>query len=778
MNLLPHELIIDNFAGGGGASHGIFGATGRHPDIAINHDAEALAMHRANHPTTRHLREDVFDIDPIALCAGRPVGLAWFSPDCKHFSKAKGGKPVDKRIRGLAWVVVKWAAAVKPRVICLENVEEFQTWGPLHRQHTHGCKGNHRRPKRDAGGHIIKYIDGKTTGCKAQCRLGHPIAERAGVTFRFWWKKLERLGYQLEMKELRACDHETPTIRKRLFVVARCDGMPIEWPEATNADPKSPAVKSGRLKPWRTAAECIDWSLPCPSIFERDRPLAENTLKRIARGIQRYVIDAANPFIVPVSHAGDARAHSIDEPLRTVTGAHRGEQAIVAPYVSRVDQTSGADRNGIAPPDEPLRTIHAVNPFAVISPLLAGVGGRAGQSRPRSADEPLQTITAKGDTAVVTPFLTEHANASTQRNFPADDPLRTQCGEVKGGHFAVVAPVISTYYGEKSPDEVRGNSVDAPLHTQTTENRHAVVAPYLIPRYGERDGQEPRCASVENPASTIVPTANGGQLVSAIMVGAGGPERAGEPREVDQPNITQMARNHQQLVTAFLAQHNGGPRNEGTTGREAEAPLSTITHRGTQQQVVATHLARHTKNTVGSGVDDPVNTVMTREKDSLVTSHLLKLKGTCQDGQPTDEPAPTVQAGGLHIGDVRAFLIKYYGNEREGINPKEPAHTVTSKDRIGLVTVHGIEYQIVDIGMRMLQPRELYRAQGFGDSYIIEWGIDEDGNKITLSKTAQVRMCGNSVCPPLAEAIVRTLLATSGKSESRTNRPAKQMGLL
>lgn len=773
MYLRPDELIIDNFAGGGGASHGIFGATGRHPDIAINHDREALAMHRANHPTTRHLREDVFDIDPIALCAGRPVGLAWFSPDCKHFSKAKGGKPVDKRIRGLAWVVVKWAAAVKPRIICLENVEEFQTWGPLHRQHTHGCNGNHRRPKRDAGGHVIKYIDGKATGCKSQCRLGHPIAERAGVTFRFWWKKLERLGYQLEMKELRACDYRTPTIRKRLFICARRDGMPIEWPEATHADPKSPAVTSGRLQPWRTAAECIDWHLQCPSIFERDRPLAENTLKRIARGIQRYVIDSDNPFIVPVSHAGDARAHSIDEPLRTVTGAHRGEQAVVTQYVSRVDQTSAADRNGIAPPDEPLRTVHAVNPFAVVAPTLVGVGGRAGQSRPRSADEPLQTITAKGDTAIVAPFLTEHANASTQRNFDIDDPLRTQCGEVKGGHFAVVAPSLMV-----NTTGHPGGAVDEPAKTVTTGNHHAVVAPYLIPRYGEREGQEPRCQSVEYPASTIVPTQNGGQLVSAIMVGAGGPERDGKPREVDQPNITHLARNHQQLVTAFLAQHNGGPRNEGAAGREAEAPLSTITHRGTQQQIVATHLARHTRNTVGSGTDDPVGTVMTREKDSLVTSHLLKLKGTCQDGQETDEPMPTVQAGGLHIGEVRAFLINYYSNGSGGASPSDPANTVTSKDRVGLVTIHGIEYQIVDIGMRMLQPREIYRAQGFDDTYIIEWGIDEDGSKIELSKTAQVRMCGNSVCPPLAEAIVRTLLSTTGKSEARATRPAQQIGLL
>lgn len=214
--LRPDEIIVDNFAGGGGASQGIFMATGRHPDIAINHDRAAVAMHRVNHPTTRHLRKDVFEIDPVAVCAGRPVGLAWFSPDCKHFSKAKGGKPVSKKIRGLAWVVVKWAAAVKPRIICLENVEEFQTWGPV----------------------------GKD---------GQPIKEKQGVTFRFWWRKLEKLGYRIEMKELRACDNDTATIRKRLFIVARCDGVMGEWPEATHGDPKSQAVKAGRLKSWRTA---------------------------------------------------------------------------------------------------------------------------------------------------------------------------------------------------------------------------------------------------------------------------------------------------------------------------------------------------------------------------------------------------------------------------------------------------------------------------------------------------------------------------------------------
>lgn len=323
---LANELIVDNFAGGGGASLGIEWAFNRNVDIAINHDCEALAMHEANHPQTKHYCEDVWAVDPVKVTGGKPVGLAWFSPDCKHFSKAKGGKPVEKKIRGLAWVVVKWAKLVSPRVIMLENVEEFQDWGPLRAD-------------------------------------GTPCPIRKGMTFRRWKKQLENLGYKVECKQLRACDYGTPTIRKRLFVIARRDGLPIVWPKPTHGK---------GLKPYHTAAECIDWSLACPSIFERKKPLAEATMRRIAKGMFRYVINAKEPFIV-------------------------------------------------------------------------GVGGRMGQSRPRSVEEPFQTITAKADSALVVPFITEHANASSQRNFSAEEPLRTQCAQVKGGHFALVAAFLAQH---------------------------------------------------------------------------------------------------------------------------------------------------------------------------------------------------------------------------------------------------------------------------------------------------------------------------------------------
>jgi DNA (cytosine-5)-methyltransferase 1 len=249
------EITVDNFAGGGGASTGIEAGLGRPVDIAINHDPASIAMHEVNHPHTRHYCESVWDIDPRKVCAGRPVGLAWFSPDCKHFSKAKGGKPVEKKIRGLAWVVLRWAATVHPRVIMLENVEEFITWGPL------------------------------TTDPEGNC---YPCPKKKGRTFNSFVNALKRHSYTVEWKELRACDYGAPTIRKRLFLVARCDGQPISWPEPTHGDPKSAAVKSGQLKPWRTAAECIDWSLPCPSIFDRKKPLAEATLRRIAKGTSRH----------------------------------------------------------------------------------------------------------------------------------------------------------------------------------------------------------------------------------------------------------------------------------------------------------------------------------------------------------------------------------------------------------------------------------------------------------------------------------------------------------
>lgn len=493
MRLAPDELIIDNFAGGGGASTAIFLATGRHPDYAINHDAQALGMHAANHPETIHLCEDVFAVSPRKVCRGRRVGLAWFSPDCKHFSKAKGGKPVEKKIRGLAWVAVRWAEDVHPRMIYLENVEEFETWGPV--------------------------VDGR------------PCPDRKGHTYRRWKGRLEALGYKVEARTLVAADYGAPTTRKRLFLVARCDGLPIIWP--------TPSHGQGRALPWRTAAECIDFSIPCPSIFERERPLAENTLRRVAVGVQRFVIDAPQPFIVPVTHPGDQRVHSINEPLRTITGANGGE-------------------------------------LALVSPTLIQTG------------------------------------------------------------------------------------------------------------YGERPGQAPRVPGLHKPLGTVV---------------------AGQKHA---------------LVAAFLAKHNG----------------------------------IGAKMVVGQDLFGPVHTITGTDQKAVVASSLVKLRGTSRDGQRVTEPLGTVSAQGNHFAEVRAFLIKFHRDGGQWQDLFGPLHTVPTRDSLGLVMVHGELHAIVDIGLRMLQPRELFTAQGFPLDYI----IDRTADGTPLPKHAQVRMCGNSVSPPPAEALIRANL--------------------
>jgi DNA (cytosine-5)-methyltransferase 1 len=476
------EIIIDAFAGGGGASTGIEMALGRSPDLAINHCEAALAMHAANHPETLHLPESVWDVDLKAYTAGRPVGLLWASPDCRHFSKARGSKPTSKSVRMLAWSIVNFCQKLgknRPRIVVLENVMEFRGW----------------------------------------------------EDFEPWKAALRKLGYHVEIRDLKACDYGAPTIRKRMFMVARRDKKAIKWPAPTHGDPNTLEVKSGQLLPWKTAADCVDWSIPCPSILERKKPLAENTLKRIAAGIKKFVIDAPEPFILNMSHGGSLEP--MGKPVTTIKTERGGCRALVVPYIQRQFGNS--------------------------------VGGEA--------DSPLGTVTASG-----------------------------------GGKSA--------------------------------------------------------------------------------------------------------------LVTAFLAQHN-----TGVVGRSAEAPVSTILQTGSHQ--------------------------------ALVTSHLMMMRGTCKHGRPTDAAMPTVTAGGNHVAEVRAFLMAYYGTSIGQVT-KEPMGTVTTKDRFSLVTVEigGEPYAIVDIGMRMLTPEELYRAQGFPEDY----KIDFEFKGKPLSKKEQVAKCGNSVCPPIAKAIIEANL--------------------
>lgn len=611
-------LIIDNFAGGGGASTGIEAALGRAVDIAINHDEQAIRMHEVNHPGTQHIRNNIWQIDPRDVVKGRAVQLAWFSPDCKHFSKAKGGKPREKSIRDLAWVVVLWAEKVQPDVILLENVEEFRTWGPLDDE-------------------------------------GQPIKARAGETFEKWCKALRKAGYKLQFRELRACDYGAPTIRKRFFMIARRDRLPIVWPEPTHGKPGTPEVLSGKREPWRTAAEIIDWSIPCPSIFDRKKPLAEKTLRRIAHGIMKFVVNNPNPFIVPLTHHGSpGRSYGLDDPLVTVTGANRGELAVIAPHVTKF--RSGSIGQSV---DDPLATVTA-NSF------VKRPGGAA----------PLGVVEA-----TCAPFATYAQQGGANR--AADEPLHTVTASQKD-HNCIAAALLSPFYGDKGGKPRVANSVEEPIRTQTAENRFGAVCALMQKFSKNGRGYDPT-----EPMHTVM---------------------AGAPRHA--------------VVCAHVAQMNER-RNGVNPGRAADAPLSTATTSGSHQQIV--------------------------------TSNLVKLRGTCAHGSPVDEPVHTISAGGTHMGEVRAFLIKYYGNEADGHGLDSPLGTVTVQDRFGLVTVtiEGEEYVIVDIGMRMLTPRELFNAQGFPADYI----IDRDSAGVPITKTAQVAKCGNSVCPPLAEALVRANLA-------------------
>ena len=472
--MIHGELIVDNFAGGGGASTGIEMATGYSVDIAINHDPEAIRMHKTNHPNTRHYCEDVWQVDPVKACKGYPVGLAWFSPDCKHFSKAKGGKPKDKFIRGLAWVACRWAGLVRPRVIMLENVEEFKTWGPLNREK-------------------------------------HPIKSKQGKTFEKFVQQLTDLGYEVQFRELVAADYGAPTMRKRFFLIARCDGKPITWPEPTHGPADSEQVKKGNLKPYVGAYTQIDFSRPCPSIFDTSeqikekygiravRPLAPKTMARIARGLKKFILENPEPFIIQCNHGGKRKPGDIREPMPTITGKHG---------------------------------------------------------------------------------------------------------------YGIIAPTLIQYHSETVKDEVRGQTIADPVMTVDSSNR-----------YG--------------------------------------------------------------LVTSFLSKFY-----KTGTGQDLREPLHTI----------------------------------------------------------TTSPG--------HFGEVRAFLTKYYGAGTGGQSVKDPLDTITAQDRFGLVVIAGTEFQIVDIGLRMLEPSELYGCQGFPDDYIIDH--DYIGKKYPRSE--QVRRCGNAVCPPLPAALVRSNL--------------------
>lgn len=459
------EIFADNFSGGGGASTGIELAIGMPVTIAINHDPDAIAMHKANHPYTEHYEESVWDIDPVEVCRGRKVALAWFSPDCKHFSKAKGGKPVDKNIRGLAWVTLRWAATVKPRVIILENVEEFQTWGPL---------------KADEFGQM------------------YPDPEKKGKTFNSFVRQLKAHGYEVEFKELKACDYGAPTIRKRFFMIARCDGRPIVWPEPTHGPGKIP---------YRTAADCIDWSLPCPSIFDTKeeikekyginavRPLADNTMKRIARGIQKFIIDNPRPFIVPIGYGERVgqkpRLQDIDKPLSTIVSSCK--QYLCSPVMSAIGQTGFTNDRSYSV-NEPVRTIVSKAEQVVIAPTLIQYHSETknDEARGQTIDKPILTIDASPRYGLVSAFISKYYDGNYKGAGSAcDEPLHTTTAI---DHNSVVTAFINRQFKTSI-----GHEIDEPLATTTTVNKSNLVKAFLIKYYGSDVGQ-----SLDGPLGTIV----------------------------------------------------------------------------------------------------------------------------------------------------------------------------------------------------------------------------------------------------------------------------------
>lgn len=450
-------LIVDLFAGGGGTSIGIKEAFGRSPDIAVNHDPDAVRMHQTNHPETVHYLENVWDVNPHKVCKGRHVSLLWLSPDCKHFSKAKGGKPKDKHIRGLAWTAVWWACAEHPDVIILENVEEFQTWGPLNDD-------------------------------------GTPDINQRGRTFQSFIRALRAQGYEIDWRELRACDYGAPTSRKRFYLIARCDGRPIVWPKPTHGDPESIEVRFGMLKPWRTAAEIIDWSIPCPSIFDRKKPLVENTMKRIARGLQKFVLEDPEPFIVPTDSNGILSAPtmmsaefnnaggSMKEPVKTLlTGNH---QYVVSPYIARIGQTKfGGDRLSYQV-DKPLTTVASKAEHLLVAPILTQYHSYEGDgARGQSLEQPMLTIDASNRYALTCTFLSKYfAGGYTGPGADMNSPLPTVTGV---DHNALVTSHLVKLYGTSF-----GSGMRAPVPTVTANGQHiGEVRAFLIKYYGHGTGQ-------------------------------------------------------------------------------------------------------------------------------------------------------------------------------------------------------------------------------------------------------------------------------------------------
>ncbi|MGC9448985.1 DNA cytosine methyltransferase [Cereibacter johrii] len=594
------------------------------------------------------------------------------------------------------------------------------------------------------------------------------------MTFEAWVKRLKRAGYRVQWRELRACDYGAPTIRKRWFLVARRDGRRIVWPKPTHGDPKSSAVKRGKLLPWRSAAECIDWSIPCPSIFaskeeikaqfglQVKRPLVPNTLARIARGMGRYVLEAERPFLVNLTHS----VEDLAEPARTITGAHRGEKALVTPSITRFNGgATGSDLREPAPTvtaNSWIKKPGGAAPLGLLAPSLASLKGT--ERRDSSVTAPHPTVLAGGGhSALIVPALATFYGHGDGRGIRAADlwePLRTVTTE---NRHALIAPSLASVAHGHSGGR-REYSLEEALGTVTASgNTHALVAPVLTYAQqggGNRSAEDPHhtiCASAKDQNSVIIPT--------LIQTGYG--ERQGQaPRALDigAPLGTVVAGGAKHApAVAFLAQQNGGPRMGAHAGHDARDPLSTVAASGSHQTPVATFIARHFGQSVGHGIDEPAGTITAGGggKSGLVASWFAKYYGT-GDGARTDEPAHTITVKD-RLGNMQAELqAPPFGPEHE-VRARQVAeflraHGVWSGGEFVTLKLGGATFVVVDIGMRMLTPRELFRAQGFPADYVIE-GVweerDGDWHWRPFPKDVQVSCCGNSVCPPMARALVR-----------------------
>jgi DNA (cytosine-5)-methyltransferase 1 len=642
------EVVVDFFCGGGGAGTGLEIGLGRAVNVAKNHSPQAISMHTMNHPGAQHFTTDVFEGDPDTECGGKAVGWFHMSPDCTHHSQAAGGQPRKREIRNLSWIGLKWAGMKRPRVISLENVKQILQWGRL-------------IAKRDkATGRVVK-LGGDVAAPGEVVPVGQqfliPDPKQRGRTWRRFVALLEGMGYVVEWKVIKACDFGAPTSRERLFMIARCDGQPIVWPEPTHA--KNPA--KGQQK-WKTAADCIDFTDLGKSIFGRKKDLAPATLRRVAKGMKKFVIDSAAPFIVPIANWSGEAVQSSEEPLRTITSYPKGGAfSVVSPVIAPATH-QGSDR--INDPLDPLPTVTCANrgELTLISPLMVGAGGPEYSGKPVGMEQPVGTLMTQNHRALASACI------------------------VQAGH------------GEGSGANKRRS-------------------------HGVND--------ICGPIGTVT-ASGGGQSVSA----------------------------------AVMIQANGGFNT--TPAKGMHEPMTTVTNTGSQQQLAVANLVHLRGNCDARDVNDPLHTVSAGGQHHGLVSAFMERAFGGSVGQGLEEPAPTITAGGggksslvsltlspeHEAGALRvaAFLISYYGTENISACDS-PAPTITTKDRLAMVTVmvKGTPYVIVDICLRMLKPSELYKAQGFPADYIISHG--PDGKPFT--KTQQVHMCGNSVSPPPMAALAR-----------------------